>query len=410
MRKTVFILLTALVLSACGGSSSSSFSSGGLSGSYLSSTVRLDQQFVYALSSDNSQIAAYRVGGESEGGHGHDHGHTHAQEVLAHEGHDHEDEHDHEHEDHGHDHDHGSSSGEFELVELDGSPYSLSGGQALSLVVAGNGRSVVVLFADGNLRSYPIDGVTGLLSEPTVLSSQVSNPRKLRLSEDGDVVAVLGDSLAIVALGDQGAVGTPTLLGGTQTWTDVVLGHHNGAASTAQGAVGFHWHEGGEIHASTEVALPGLTRGGLVITEDAVFVLNTADDSISELSQDEEGQLTLVKSTELPEEAHDPTTITALFGGEDLLVGGSHGLVLLHHHDGELEEEGHLDLDQVPTNLYSVPDSSYVLVAHANGEGFHLVEVAEGLALVGEFESELAKITSFGAAHRVETVTVTEGL
>ncbi len=418
MRKTILILLAAISFSACGGSGSSSLSSNGLSGSYLSSTVRLDQQFVYALSSDQSKIAAYRVAGESDDGHGHDHGHVHAQaqaqasRVLAHEGHDHEDEHEHEHEDdHDHDHGHGGGEAEFDLVELDGSPYALTGSQALSLVVPASGRSVIVLFADGDLRSYPIDGVTGLLGEPTVVPSRANNPRKLRLSPAGDSIAVLGDSLSLFPVDEQGAIAPlPAVLGATQNWVDVALGDHGGAGSTAVGAVGFHWHRGGPVNGTIEVVLPGASRGGLAITEEAVFVTNTENNSVSELSQDEEGQLTLVGTSVLPHEAEEPTAITALFGGEDLLVGGSHGVVLLHHHEGELEEEGHLELDQVPTDLFGVPDTNYVLVAHADGEGFHLLEVAEGLSLVGEFESELGKVTSFGVAHRIEIVTVTEGL
>lgn len=417
MRKTILILLAAISFSACGGSGSSSLSSNGLSGSYLSSTVELDQQFVYALSSDQSKIAAYRVAGESEGGHGHDHGdgHVHAQadRVLAHEGHDHDD--DHDHDDHGHGehdgHDHGGGDSALDLVELDGSPFTLTGGQALSLVVAANGRSVIVLFADGNLRSYPINGTTGLLGEPSAVPSRADNPRKLRLSPAGDSIAVLGDSLSLFPVDEQGGIAPlPAILGATQNWVDVALGDHGGAASTAQGAVGFHWHRGGPVNGTAEVVLPGTTRGGLVITEEAVFVTNTENQSISELAQDEEGQLTLVSTSEVPHEAEDPATITALFGGEDLLVGGSHGVALLHHHDGELEEEGHLELDQVPTELFGVPDSNYVLVAHADGEGFHLLEVGEGLTLVGEFETELAKVTSFGVARRVEIVTVTEAL
>ena len=100
MRKTLLILLTCASLSACGGSGSSSITTVAGSGSFLSSTVQLDQQFVYALSTEQNQLVAYKIGAEEEGGHDHDHGHVHAQEDDH--DHDHEHEHEHEHQRHGH--------------------------------------------------------------------------------------------------------------------------------------------------------------------------------------------------------------------------------------------------------------------------------------------------------------------
>ena len=78
MRKTLLILLTCASLSACGGSGSSSITTVAGSGSFLSSTVQLDQQFVYALSTEQNQLVAYKIGAEEEGGHDHDHGHGHS--------------------------------------------------------------------------------------------------------------------------------------------------------------------------------------------------------------------------------------------------------------------------------------------------------------------------------------------
>lgn len=394
MRKTLLILLIAAGFSACGTSSSSSLSSPAGSGSFLSSTVQLDQQFVYALSADQSQLLAYEISGEDEGGgHDHEHGHVHAQ-------------HDHEH-----DHGDGGSAG-LELVELDGSPYTLPGGEALSLVVVAEGRSLVVLFTDGTLRNYSINGVTGLLGEPTSLPSRVDNPRKLRLSPEGDAIAVLGDDLALFPVEANGELAPlPAIVTHTQDWSDVALGHHGGAGATAQGAVGFSWERGGPVSTSSEVILPGTTRGGLALAHDEVFVTNTEDQTVSQLSQNEEtGQLTLVETFELPEVIEDPSAIAVLFDGEDLLVGGTEAVVLLHHHEDELEEEGHAELDQTPSDFFSILDTGFVLVAHAEGEGFHLLKVGEGLSVVSEFEEELANVTSFGLARRIETVTVTEEL
>lgn len=396
MRKTLLILLIAAGLSACGTSGSSSLSSTAGSGSFLSSTVQLDQQFVYALSADQSQLVAYKIAGEEEGGgHDHDHGHVHAQH------------------DQDHDHDHGEADGSgLELVELDGSPYTLPGGSALSLIVAAEGRALIVLFTDGTLRNYPINGVTGLLGDPVSLPSRVDNPRKLRLSPEGDAIAVLGDDLALFPVDENGQLAPlPAVVTHTQDWSDVALGHHGGAGATAQGAVGFSWERGGPVSTSSEVILPGTTRGGLAIAHDEVFVTNTEDQTVSQLSLDEEsGQLTLVKTFELPQEIEDPSTIAALFDGKDLLVGGTEAVVLLHHHEDELEEEGHVELDQTPSDFFSILETGFVLVAHADGEGFHLLRVGEGLSVVSEFEEELSNFTSFGLARRIETVTVTEEL
>ncbi len=394
MRKTLLILLAAIGFSACGTSGSSSLSSRAGSGSFLSSTVQLDQQFVYALSADQSQLLAYKISGEDEGG-GHNHDHVHAQH------------------DHGHDHGHGNGGDSgLELVELDGSPYTLPGGTALSLVVAADGRALIVIFTDGTLRNYPINGVTGLLGEPASVPSRVANPRKLRLSPEGDSIAVLGDDLALFPVEENGELAPlPAVLPNTEDWSDVALGHHGGAGSTSQGAVGFSWERGGPVSGSSEVSLPGATRGGLAIAHDEVFVTNTEDQTVSQLSLDEEsGQLTLVETFELPEEVEDPMAIAVLFDGEDLLVGGTEAVVLLHHHEDELEEEGHLELDQTPSDFFSILETGFVLVAHAGGQGFHLLRVDEGLTLVSEFSEELSNITSFGLARRLETVTVTEEL
>lgn len=391
MRKTLLILLTCAGLSACGGSGSSSITTVAGSGSFLSSTVQLDQQFVYALSTEQNQLVAYKIGGEEEGGHDHDH--VHAQE-----------------DDHGHEHEGEAST--FEAVELDGSPYTLPGGQALVLTVVAQGRALIVLFADGTLRNYPIDGVTGLLGEPVTVNSGLSAPRKLRVAPDGDAIAVLGENLALFPLSDTGELAPlPAVIGNTEDWSDVTLAHHGGVGATQEGAVGFSWEHGGPAAKVSEVSLPGAVRGGLALAHEEVFVTNTEDQTVSQLAFDEEtGDLQFVATYELPEELADPSTITALYEGEDLLVGGSQAAVLLHHHDGELEEEGHAELEETPSDFFALPDSAFVLVAQAAGHGFHVLGLDGGLSVVAELEHELEGFTSFGLAQRSETVTVSQGL
>ena len=397
MRKTLFILLMAVGLSSCGGSGSSAswLTTEGREGSFLSSTVELDQQFVYALSADRGELLAYKVAEEEAGGH--DHGHVHAQ-------HDHDDEHDHEHE---HDHEQGT---DLDLVELDGSPYRLADGSAQSLVLVSGGKALIVLFSDGMLRSYPIDGVTGLLAEPSAVDSQVNSPRALRVSPEGDAVAVLGDSLAIFPLPEDGGLPSqPALLPDTANWSDLALGHHGGAGATVTGAIGFSWQRGGPITLGSETALPGTARAGLALSHDELFVVNSQDRSVSKLHFDEDNAtLMLVETFSLPEELTDPSVVTVLSDGEELLVGGADALILLHRHDDDWEEEGHLELDQEITALYAVPSSNSVLVAHALGHGFHLVQVEHSLTALAELAPEHSGITSFGVADRAEVVTVTE--
>ena len=175
MRKTLFILILAAGLTSCGGSGGSTLGGDNAQGNFISTTVDLEQRFLYALNSAEGSVSGFLISsGEEEGGHDHAH-----QAVLT---------------QHDHDHDHGGGEEPEEgFIELDSSPYTFGGAAPIDMVVDGDGRTLFLLDSAGNLRPNTIDGVTGLLTQLDPIPTGVTNPRMLRLSNSGDAVAVLGD-------------------------------------------------------------------------------------------------------------------------------------------------------------------------------------------------------------------------
>ena len=390
MRKAFFSLLVAVSLTACGGSGSAGLDGSGISGNFISTTVEVERRFLYSLNREEGSVSGFLVVSEDEGGHDHAHG-----QILAQ-----------------HDHEPSGEGGEvLELQELDSSPYTFGGAAPIDMVVDGEGRNLFLLEASGELRANSIDGLTGLLTVGEAQATNVANPRFLRLSDSGDAMAVLGDSLAIFAIDENGLLSPAAVLDGTQSWTDVRLQEDRGVGATQTGAVGFLWQVGAPLDLGPEIALPGGRRGQIAYAQAGVFVVNGEDASVTRLSQNQQGSLALIATFALPEELTDPQALTALFDGEDLLVGDSDSVVLLHPREDGLEEEGHADLDQSPTVLFAVPESAFVLAGHADGEGYHLLEVGEeGLAVLGEYETEHAGVSAFGFAERFQRVTETVSL
>ncbi len=404
MRKTIFSIILVASLTGCGGSSSSSLGGNTIEGNFVSTTVDVERRFLYALNEGDGSVSGFLIASEEEGGHDHDHSHG---RILAQADGDIHADHDDEDHDHDEDHEHeGEGEEGLELRALDSSPYTFGGAAPIDMAVDGSGQNLYLLDAAGNLRANAIDGLTGLLTVGEPVTTGVANPRFLRLSDSGDALAVLGDDLAIFAINGEGQLSDRAFLDGTESWSDVRLSGDRGVGATETGAIGFLWIPGALLDPRPEVALPGGSRGQIAYAALGVFVVNGEDLSASQLSQDEEGFLTLEATFALPEELADPQTLATVFDGEDLLVGDSDSVVLLHPHDDELEEEGHADLDQVPTVLFPLPESNFVLVGHAQGEGYHLLELGEeGLEVLGEFETEYEGVSAFGFAERIERVT-----
>lgn len=384
MRKYLLILILTTALSGCGGSGSSTLNGLSGQGNFISTTVELEQRFVYALNTDSGTVSAFAVeSAEAEG----EHAHAHAK-VLAQ-----------------HDHEHGTEEEGTGLRELDSSPYSFPGNPPVGLAVGGDGRNLYLVDAQGSLSVNLIDGVTGLLTPGQSVATGISNPRLLRVSDSGDALAVLGDDLAIFALDDDGALSIGALVPNTQDWTDVRLQGDTGAAATASGAAGFRWSPG-TTSTTFEIVLPGATRGQLALAAEGVFVVNREDRSLSQLSLGNNGALTLLQTFGLPQDLLDPQTIASLFDGEDLVVGDDDSVALLHPDEAGLEQEGIVDIDEVPTVLFPLPETTLVLAGHAQGVGFHVLEVSEeGMTVLQETSPEQAGVSAFGQAFRVEQVT-----
>ncbi len=420
MRKNLFILILAAGLTACGGSSGSS-SLGGttLSGNTISTTVDVTNRYVYSLNSEDGTVSGFALPAEeAAGGHDHSHeGHNHKL-VLAQDDHDHDHEHEHEHDheheeehtDHEHEHEHGEGAGEFSLTELAGSPFVFPGVQPVDMLVSADGGALYLLGASGQVFPYTVQGGTGQLTPGTPVASFVNQPRFLRLSEDGRALAVVGERTTILTLGEGGAVSTRANASTSDTadWTDLRFDSEHGVAATSTGAAGFSWQPETAFTVQA-TALPGSIRGQAAYGEAGVFVVNTEDASLSLLEQADDGSLSVLATLALPEELTDPQTLSV--SGEELLVGDSDSVVLLHLHDDHFHEEGHVDIDQVPTVLFPVPETTSILVGHAQGEGYHVLEIAEtGLVLVEEAGAEQHGVSAFGFAERVERITRTISL
>ena len=390
MKKRVFSIVAAALLAGCGGSG------GGLGdqgfnaneqGNFISSTVEVEQRYLYILNSEDSTISGFVFPAEAEEGHDHAHGRILAQE----DDHDHEDE---EHEE------------EEGPVQLDPSPFQIDHNPIDMGLVADS--FLVTLDAAGVIRTYEINGLTGLFEESVESQTNVPNPRKLIISEDG--LAVLGDNLHIYTVNSGGGLSAPAFVPDTATWTDVKIDGDLAAASTPEGAAGFTWEPGTTVAPIFTVTLPGATRGELAYAEEGVFVVNTEDGSVSQLSQEESGELALEQTFDLGADLANPTLITSLFDGEDLLIADEDSVGLFHPEDGELENEGEAELEREPVRLFFLPESTTVYAGHADGEGTSTILIEEdGPEVLEEHGPGEHGPTAFGYAERFEEVTVTTG-
>ncbi|MFA7484236.1 MAG: hypothetical protein WC314_27325 [Vulcanimicrobiota bacterium] len=379
--KRIIILIAAALLVGCGSSGGGGVPGTNRPGNFLSTTVEIEQRYLYVLDSEDPAISIFTFPLEVEEGHGHGHAHAQAMNQETHE-----DDHDHDHE--------GS-----ELDELENSPFALDH-LAIDMAVVNN-DFLATLDPAGAVRSFALNR-TGLESKG-LLNSGVSNPRRLLLHSGG--VAVLGDSLVVLQMDGFGEFSTLARIDATVDWVDAKLNGGVGAASTSVGAVGFSLDGGG-----FEVPLPGAGRGELAYAAEGLYVLNTADGSVSLLSQGSDGSLALERTIPLGT-LSNPTHILALFDGEDLLIANSDSVGLFHPHEGDLEEEGFTALEREPVRLFHVPESELIYVGHAEGEGSTLVRLEEtGLETADESGPGHHAPSAFGVADRVDLVTVTSGI
>ena len=306
MRKTILSLILLASLCGCGGSGGSDTTTAGLDGrlsegNFILVTTDVERRFVYVLNRAANTLSAVLLAEEEEGGHGHAHARFLAQQ---------------EEEEH------------LEFDEIEGSPYSL-GLTLVDFIVSSDGAFAHILDNSGRLTTFSIDQVTGLITRTNELNTPVANPRTLKLSDDGQVLAVLGDTVFIAPLNDDGTLGTSATIAGTANWLDLVIRQGSGAASTAGGAVGFAWTPGAAVVPHGETALPGATRGQLGYLGEQIFVVNQADTSVTRLDQDATtGALTLSRTFDLPAQLTDPNLMLPIFDGEDLLIADSNSLVL----------------------------------------------------------------------------------
>jgi hypothetical protein len=348
MKKLIFSILAISILTGCGSSSgiaSSGFGTDGAAGNFITTTVEVQSRYLYVLNQSDNTISAYILPQAEEG-----EGHSHAR-LLAQ-----------------------SEEEELDTRELEGSPYTLSADTLVDIAVI-RSEYLILLNDRGLTQTYSIDAVTGLLSLQTDRPSFVSNPRRMVVSADGTAIAILGDEMSLHQVDAAGALSAPSFLVNTQEWTDVELNPGVGVASTASGAVGFQWSPGSEPNPRFDLALPGATRGDLVYAGSSVYLVNRQDNSISELSQAANGDLTLIQTFDLPAELSEPNQIVSLFDGEDLGVTDADTFVLLHPEAGQLESEGSASLDRSPNRLFAVPESEYVLVGHSTGLGSSVIAI-----------------------------------
>lgn len=396
MKKLIFCTVLTACLAGCGGSGGTDLglTAGDVQeqGNFITTTVEIEQRYLYTLNSGNGTVSGY-VFPPAQEGEGHDHAHG---RVLAQEdGHDHGEE-------EGGEHEEGP-----EPIELDPSPFDLDHTPIDLSVVADS--FLVTLDDSGGIRVYVIDGVSGLFEFHSLLQTNIPNPRRLIVSDDAGV-AVLGDRVVIYELNSSGNLSAPAFFDSTSTWVDLKLDGRVGAASTSEGAVGFSWRPGSTITSLFPLTLPGATRGELTYAELGLFVVNTEDQSLSLLSQSESGEIFLEETFEVGPDLTDPTLITSLFDGEDLLVADADSATLFHPGLDELEDEGSADLERLPARLFFLPESEAVYVGHAIGDGTTTILIEEDGPEVLEEEGPGGPgAVSFGYAERIELVTQTGG-
>lgn len=390
MKKlSLFLLL--LLAAGCGGSSdikgtSTGFDFDSTQGNFITTTVVVERKFLYLLNRGDNTLSAYLLDGEEEG---HSHSHSHNR-IVAQEIHE-----------------------ELSLTELDGSPYSLGSDTLVDMVVDPQGRYLVVLDQAGKLRSYSIEGLSGLVTLVDESGTAVANPRRLTRSYNGFEIAVLGDSASIHQVDNEGRFSTGATVDNTTGWSDLRVDGVNAVAATSEGAVGFQWSPGSRPGIFSSVALPGTTRGEVTYSQSGVWVLNRSDSSVSLIEQQPNAELSVLETFRLPPSLINPSLISALFEGEDLAVADADTLVILHAHDGEIEAEGEVELARAPNRIFGLPESEFVLLGHDSGVGSTLLHIVEGEPLEIEVHEKSGPggvaPFGFGFSERIQTVTETRG-
>lgn len=415
MKRLTLIPFLMVLLAGCGGSGGSSLvpNSGGFQrGNFITSTVDVEQQFLYTLNRDNTVSASVVSDEEEEHAHGeHAHGdHAHREYVLREQAHG-DDDHDHAHDDEEHDHgdeDHEHSESELLLRPLDGSPYTLSSTPLVDLAVSGDGTSLFLLESDGGLLQFAIDGLSGLLTPAPRIETNITGARLLKVSEDGRAVAVLGDQLAIFAINDD-SLSEPAVLEQTENWSDVAVSGTIGVGATADGAVGFSWSPDTFVSLSPAVSLPGTTRGQVAYAAERAYVLNSEDNSISSLDQERNSTLTLAATSSVDAALDDPDLLVAT-DNQNQLVAADDDTVATFDIDADILTIGSsTEVEQAPTRLFTIVDTALILVGHSVGSGYTALTVDEDgeLEIAAEADPDEPGVVSFGYASRNERVTRT---
>ncbi len=374
MRTSSFILACVLLLLVgCGGSNGSSLvpnSAGFQQGNFITTTVDIEQQFLYTLNSDNT-VSAWVVSGDEE--------EAEEEESVG-----------------------------LSLRPLDGSPFTLSASPLVDLVVTDDGTSLFLLESNGGLLRFAIDGQSGLLTPFPRVETGISNARLLKLSEDGTALAALGDELAIYAVREE-SLSQASVLEQTGDWSDVAVSGTIGIGATGTGAVGFSWAPNTIVSVSPAVSLPGNRRGQVAYAAERAYVLNSEDNSISSFSQERNSSLTLIATSTLDAILEAPFLLVATPEQDQLLSADSGTVTLIDIEGDSLNPRSFLAVEQAPTRLFPVVGTDLVLVGHTAGRGFTTLSIAEGtdLELAAEADPDAPGTTSFGDARRNERVTQT---
>jgi hypothetical protein len=384
MRKARIIITfatacLAICLAGCGGSGAAA----DLERNTVSTTIDLQQTFLYGLDRAQPSLTGSLVVPPEE--------EDEEDEAAAEEGEEAEEE-------------------GLSLLELAESPFPIPGAP-VDLALAGSTGAIYVLDESGLVRQGRINDESGLPTLENEVPTGVQHPRLLRLSDSGDALAVLGDSLAVYQLGADGQLSAPSPLPDTRQWVDVRLEASLGAASTSAGAVSFRWSPGEPASPVANLALPGSRRGQLVDTGGALLVLNSEDNSLSELALDGNATLSLLSTEPLPEVGGEPRTLAALEDGQRLVVGGDHFVLLLERDEqGALQELGEVETAETPSALLPVPDTDFVLLGHSQTPGFEVLEAGQDGPVLESAGPEQGPVSAFGLARRTVRVTRTVSL
>lgn len=389
MKKFITSLILAAALSGCGGGDgtvgapTTTFDFENANGNFITTTVDVENRFFYILNrTDNNVSGLYAVTGEDD--------HHHARAVLPQE----------------------AEEEGLELETLDGTPFLFGATQLVDLAVEPSGQFFFILDSTGTIRSYEINGLRGFLDLVASVPTGVTNPRRIAVSPDARGVAVLGDSVSIHAVASDGAIdATGSTEPNTQTWTDLDIQGRNGVAATPAGVLGFQWAPGAALFPQFPIALPGATRGETLYIGSTVYVANTADQTVSQLTQSGTSDLTLQQTFALPANLTAPVLLEAIEDGSELVVADTDTLSRFTIEAAALTEGATATLTRAPNRLFAPPEQEVLLVGHNTGAGTTQVILHEGELEVSPDPGPGGNgAFGFGFAERDETFTQTVNL